>query len=76
MELLEPVSYTHLDVYKRQIIDRVTKHGNAIGARGTKSGIVKLDRLNALGAYSLHCATSELDDATLGTCLLYTSRCV
>lgn len=26
-----------------------------------------LDRLNALGAYSLHCATSELDDATLGT---------
>jgi glycerophosphoryl diester phosphodiesterase len=28
-----------------------------------------LDRLNAVGAYSLHCASSELDDSILGTAI-------
>ena len=81
---IEPVSYTHLDVYKRQLEDRV-KGGlqpgpgleglfviGVVAVRGEDEGAQKNPllhlRAEALGAGS----AVQL----LQTCLLYTSRCV
>ena len=60
-----PVSYTHLDVYKRQVVSiRVSADD------GRMSGEVVLAELQAKGLRPLH------GQAVLYCCLLYTSRCV
>ena len=75
---LAPVSYTHLDVYKRQ---------------GLSSGLVLLDGDHAVGGDLLHRIGDQLADLSVAgrnstdtgnvlaavdllACLLYTSRCV
>ena len=67
----EPVSYTHLDVYKRQVKNRA--HLDIHLTPGVDLDTAR-DALLARGASFLH-------EATQGpfhwyTCLLYTSRCV
>ena len=79
---VEPVSYTHLDVYKRQDFITVTggvyaaKYNvygvrfNDLGAKGKLSFRIN-DRMkiNMFGTYSVYNGYGM-------TCLLYTSRCV
>ena len=65
INMLEAVSYTHLDVYKRQEVeDAVVMGGSVIQA----------------GAVVKHCIVAENvtigKKAVVGACLLYTSRCV
>ncbi|WP_141755047.1 hypothetical protein [Burkholderia plantarii] len=62
-----PVSYTHLDVYKRQVTsmsDASAKAGGDLDVNGT------LQAARSLSAI----ASGTLAEA--GACLLYTSRCV
>ena len=61
-ELLEPVSYTHLDVYKRQV------------SRSSESPPVSCSSSESCGS-SAPPSESSLS-SVLSTCLLYTSRCV
>ena len=79
-----PVSYTHLDVYKRQIQNTKTLRIAAVAggapnyqkdlATGAWSGIM-IDLANNL-ATKLG-AKLEITETTWGNaCLLYTSRCV
>ena len=70
----DPVSYTHLDVYKRQVVDGCGGHGRLLRYFGhVQPGIgLKFSDSGMVGGQSLH-DVSE-DDAS--TCLLYTSRCV
>ena len=58
----DAVSYTHLDVYKRQSQDRRIKQ---IIAALNENGIKDIEEANAI------CEAAGLDP-----CLLYTSRCV
>ena len=64
---LTPVSYTHLDVYKRQLVDNKPAFPivNILQGEG------------AIGPYSFgYLGTEPLFLTKLGVCLLYTSRCV
>ena len=58
-----PVSYTHLDVYKRQIKDHQWPGLAAVG---------KVERIREIAGKT----TSETAYYLLSACLLYTSRCV
>ena len=58
--MLRPVSYTHLDVYKRQTLMR--------------GQVAKLHR--ALAQFMLDTQTEKHGYTECYTCLLYTSRCV
>ena len=60
----EPVSYTHLDVYKRQVDD---KHIVAQARRGELSAFEELVTRYEKRVYAI---------ALRSSCLLYTSRCV
>ena len=62
---MNPVSYTHLDVYKRQVIDEAIQN-NAQAVADYKNGKAKAIQ-SVFGA-----CMRELK----GICLLYTSRCV
>ena len=69
-----PVSYTHLDVYKRQAPDPVETNIYSMSPEERKeAGIIDLPSTlrNALKALE----TDEVVRQALG-CLLYTSRCV
>ena len=56
------VSYTHLDVYKRQAVDRATLYDTAEAiSLVKKAAVAKFD---------------ETIEVHIRTCLLYTSRCV
>ena len=59
----EPVSYTHLDVYKRQAENCADK------ASGAYTGEVSAEMVASTGAKYVILGHSE-------RCLLYTSRCV
>ena len=61
--LTHPVSYTHLDVYKRQIVDK--KRLEIARALATKPKLLMLDECMA-----------GLNQTEIKDCLLYTSRCV
>ena len=62
-----PVSYTHLDVYKRQV--QVTSDGQP-GADPTV-------RIRGVGSFGDTSPLYVIDGVPMGTsCLLYTSRCV
>ena len=63
-EPIEPVSYTHLDVYKRQFPDRAIPMLPEALSNGLCSLKPDVDRL---------CMVCEM---TFNGCLLYTSRCV
>ena len=86
-----PVSYTHLDVYKRQVFGLVGTNGS--GKTTTirhMMGFIKSDK----GSVAIHGLDAWKDAAKIkkmvgyipgqidfpdvgtGTCLLYTSRCV
>ena len=60
-----PVSYTHLDVYKRQVIDTTNF---------MEQGRHAFEMI--MQVRSLHRATSHLEIFFTSSCLLYTSRCV
>ena len=64
-----PVSYTHLDVYKRQVFDAVLPLLNP-RARVPVCGLI-----SAYNATSLPDGPDRLP-LLMRTCLLYTSRCV
>ena len=66
-EAVEPVSYTHLDVYKRQVT------GYEVLAMILRA--VGYDKNNEFSGadWALHVAQTAQQ---LGVCLLYTSRCV
>ena len=63
---LAPVSYTHLDVYKRQLIKQYT---NAVN---TFSSALELNPSNPFLYLNRSTTRAEMIDF----CLLYTSRCV
>ena len=65
---LEPVSYTHLDVYKRQVKDDL-QASRGIAADLTASNLAVVGDAHLIR----HIFIGEL---LLGLCLLYTSRCV
>ena len=68
------VSYTHLDVYKRQILDigpYAGVHGGEIVAEGQLEDILKAPR-SLTGQFLSGKRRIEVPKA----CLLYTSRCV
>ena len=72
-----PVSYTHLDVYKRQALYRL---GHTLGQQsqpGIDFGRGSLDQAQRLDVTTRHglAGNGEVLHGTLG-CLLYTSRCV
>ena len=61
-----PVSYTHLDVYKRQTVDRVD----------AKMGELRVaDAITEIFALFKRC-NKYIDETMPWACLLYTSRCV
>ena len=58
-----PVSYTHLDVYKRQLLERdMRKEDLRLAAGMTTNMIANMSK--------------EGKHISMDTCLLYTSRCV
>ena len=71
----EAVSYTHLDVYKRQRVDNAIKDGsmgeNAV--LNTAFSQAASSRLHLLGLVSDGGVHSHINHLI---CLLYTSRCV
>ena len=66
-----PVSYTHLDVYKRQVHAVGEAHQQAHQHRPDEMPFAQSDAPPGLGA-----ATAGLAAVDMPTCLLYTSRCV
>ena len=75
----DPVSYTHLDVYKRQVLDR---HGfDSGGHRAHKITAAEIAGADlVLGFEPIHVSrmraiAPEASHLAL-VCLLYTSRCV
>ena len=69
------VSYTHLDVYKRQAAKSIAEHGNAdsrVGIIGTKVTIASRAYEECISRYNGSINIFE----TSCPCLLYTSRCV
>ena len=82
---LHPVSYTHLDVYKRQVESRQNKRPQLSDLRD--SGCLTGDTLVTLADSGQRVAMRDLagrqgfdvwalNPATYQICLLYTSRCV
>ena len=72
-DIINPVSYTHLDVYKRQALERA-KGGAKIGTTGKGIGPTYTDKVSRNGL-----RLGDLFhnfDAKYSACLLYTSRCV
>ena len=69
---VEPVSYTHLDVYKRQSVNW------AYTADRVQQDVQPLfDTYDIVVTQGFIAATDENESTTLGRdCLLYTSRCV
>ena len=67
---LETVSYTHLDVYKRQAQDRVNQAATLIKSVAKPFGGWIATFQEAIGMNAPALAER------LGICLLYTSRCV
>ena len=77
---LEAVSYTHLDVYKRQVQDGAGVQLDLAGKGPGQIDAVVKGRI-ATGFRSADLAISgtgqaALINAFIGPCLLYTSRCV
>ena len=81
------VSYTHLDVYKRQVLDCVREKaanacpplivGVGVGATFDKvAGLAKHALLREVGAPAASPQAAEREGELLSACLLYTSRCV
>ena len=68
---VEPVFYTHLDVYKRQWRARSAKGGNASPPAAANSRAVRSRASSRTCRSSSWAAT-----ARNASCLLYTSRCV
>ena len=73
-----PVSYTHLDVYKRQVQKQIADMGFQVSSQAdwmesTKQQSSMIQAvLGGIGAVSLFVAAIGIAN----TCLLYTSRCV
>ena len=70
-----PVSYTHLDVYKRQALTIIDNAGQArIKGLETDLEFAATEGLTLSGGFSL--IDSKLTQEFCKGCLLYTSRCV
>ena len=83
MSAIWAVSYTHLDVYKRQHHEHVLARGLAAGAlecereRKRDIGDLLAGELDAQALADLAGdAVRDLELVRLADCLLYTSRCV
>ena len=68
-DIIEAVSYTHLDVYKRQLTTILCTHGHYdhVGSAAA---------LKAEWNATLYCEKADLAGDRMYPCLLYTSRCV
>ena len=77
-----PVSYTHLDVYKRQAVLRKLRRGQfQVGAVLDLHGMTVVTAKEALVAFRHHVRRNRLSCVRIihgkgKGCLLYTSRCV
>ena len=67
-----PVSYTHLDVYKRQLYSGITFATGAVEWVLGLTAVALAVAVGFLGNYLVNCAAFWLVEI----CLLYTSRCV
>ena len=63
---LYPVSYTHIDVYKRKVLE--TQFRNLYERADKMAGMTGVNLLSLL--------ERRLDNVVYRICLLYTSRCV
>ena len=73
-----PVSYTHLDVYKRQVSDYKLLHGEALSIGMAEQALMSA-RLGYMSEEQAERVIKLYERAGLPTripCLLYTSRCV
>ena len=68
---LKPVSYTHLDVYKRQVLDK--KYKTYFGKDDWKGSVYDFYRDFLLSQKEKE---YDIDIPKDSFCLLYTSRCV
>ena len=77
MRWFPPVSYTHLDVYKRQLLER---HGYAFNELdlGKREPVTEEEKLFVAVCRGEREPVTEAERvwSTYMTCLLYTSRCV
>ena len=78
---LQPVSYTHLDVYKRQVLPSAIFL--LVILAGLAAFLVHISTTQSItsaqdiqGARAYHAARAGVDWGLYQVCLLYTSRCV
>ena len=87
MDTPTPVSYTHLDVYKRQLRNTHIHVQPAVddgAVRDAELQLIDLNRVAAVfveqshlsGVLIAHAKIPDLPSLPEGDCLLYTSRCV
>ena len=69
-----PVSYTHLDVYKRQVMFVAAAEGDGDMINGR--GDAYCGMLNCSYNLGMRHLKGYIPEYPVGTCLLYTSRCV
>jgi len=76
--VLKPVSYTHLDVYKRQVRDSLNAlvRGDIELAHSVLQRDDQVDRLRDQLFRELLTYMMENSAVVFSACLLYTSRCV
>ena len=70
-DIREPVSYTHLDVYKRQVLRNISRNLDKINYPDEKDKVSYLSVKYSLPEWRVKQGLNGYDD-----CLLYTSRCV
>ena len=71
---MEPVSYTHLDVYKRQAMSRERVLKTYVNEVKKNYDYVLIDCMPSLGMITINALAAA--DSVIIPCLLYTSRCV
>ena len=72
----KPVSYTHLDVYKRQVVLSMQAAAAEAGVQIVAGDTKVVQRGKADGLYINTAGVGELPPGRAIGCLLYTSRCV
>ena len=73
---MNSVSYTHLDVYKRQGLDKANDENTMVFHAGTKLNEGNILRANGGRVLNVTSCGPDLQKTLDYACLLYTSRCV